>query len=87
MKRFESKIALITDGAGSIGKQTAKVFLEEGGKVFLVDSNEDELRKTAGELGSENVKYCAADASKSIDVQHYFDEAIKIYGKVDVFFI
>lgn len=86
MRRLENKIALITGGAGSIGKQTAKIFLEEGAKVFLVDLNEDELRKTAEELGSENVQFCVADVSKSVDVQRYVDETVKAYGKIDVFF-
>lgn len=86
MKRLESKIALITGGAGSIGKHTARGFLEEGAKVFLVDLNEDDLKKTVEELGSENVQYCVADVSKSSDVQKYVDEAVKAYGKIDIFF-
>ena len=86
MKRLESKIALITGGAGSIGKQTAKVFLEEGAKVFLVDLNEDDLKKTVEELGGGNVQYCVADVSKSSDVQKYVDGAVKAYGKIDIFF-
>jgi NAD(P)-dependent dehydrogenase (short-subunit alcohol dehydrogenase family) len=86
MKRLESKIALITGGAGSIGKQTAKVFLEEGAKVFLVDLNEEELKKATEELGGENVQYCVADVSKSVDVQNYVNEAVKAYGKIDIFF-
>src|SRR5690554_2915543 len=86
MKRLENKIALITGGAGSIGKQTAKVFLEEGAKVFLVDLNEEELKKAVEELGGENVQYCVADVSKSSDVQNYVNETVKAYGKIDVFF-
>ena len=86
MKRLESKIALITGGAGSIGKQTAKVFLEEGAKVFLVDLNEEDLKKAVAELGSENIQYCVADVSKSSDVQKYVGEAVKAYGKIDIFF-
>lgn len=86
MKRLENKIALITGGAGSIGKQTAKVFLEEGAKVFLVDLNEEDLKKTAVELGGENVQYCVADVSRSSDVQNYVDAAVKAYGKIDIFF-
>ncbi|TCK83140.1 SDR family NAD(P)-dependent oxidoreductase [Albibacterium bauzanense] len=86
MKRLENKIALITGGAGSIGRQTAKVFLEEGAKVFLVDLNEDDLKKTVKELGEENVQYCVADVCKSSDVQKYVDEAVKAYGKIDIFF-
>lgn len=86
MKRLENKIALITGGAGSIGKQTAKIFLEEGSKVFLVDLNEDELKKAAEELGGENVQYCVADVSKSSDVQNYVNETVKAFGKIDIFF-
>jgi len=86
MKKLENKIAIITGGAGSIGKTTAKLFLEEGAKVMLVDLSEDTLKKAVQELKSENVKYCVADVSKAVDVQHYINETIKVFGKIDVFF-
>lgn len=86
MKNLENKVAIITGGAGSIGKTTAKLFLEEGAKVMLVDLTEAELKKAVEELNSEQVKYCVADVSKAIDVEHYINETVKLYGKIDVFF-
>lgn len=86
MNRLENKVAIITGGAGSIGKTTAKLFLEEGAKVLLVDMNEDVLKKTVDELGSANVKYSAADVTKAADVQRYVEDAVKAFGKIDVFF-
>ena len=86
MKRLENKVAIITGGAGSIGATTAKLFLEEGAKVLLVDMNEDALKKAVEELGGENVKYATADVTKSADVQRYVADAVKHFGKIDVFF-
>jgi len=86
VKKLENKVAIITGGAGSIGKSTAKLFLKEGAKVLLVDLNEVELKKALEELNSEHVKYCVADVSKAIDVERYIDETVKMYGKIDVFF-
>lgn len=86
MKRLENKVAIITGGAGSIGKTTAKLFLEEGAKVLLVDMDEYALKKVVEELGGKNVKYTAADVTKSADVQRYVDDAVKAFGKIDVFF-
>lgn len=71
MKKLESKIAIITGGSGSIGKTTAKLFLEEGARVMLVDLSEAVLKNTVQELNSDQVKYCVADVSISKDVEHY----------------
>ena len=86
MKKLENKVVIITGGAGSIGKVTAKLFLDEGAKVMLVDLFEDTLKKTVEELNSENVKFCVADVSKAIEVEHYINETVKVLGKIDVFF-
>lgn len=86
MKRLENKTAIITGGAGSIGKMTAKLFLNEGANVFLVDMEEESLKKAAAELGTKKVKYAAADVTKSSDVQRYATEAVKAFGKIDIFF-
>ncbi len=86
MKRLENKTAIITGGAGSIGKTTAKLFLEQGAKVFLVDMNEEALKSTAAELGTDNVNYAAADVTRAGDVKNYVSKAVKAFGKIDIFF-
>lgn len=86
MKRLQNKVAIITGGAGSIGKMTAKIFLAEGAKVVLVDKNKTDLEKAIAELGSENVQFCVADVSKAKDVENYVNETVNHFGKIDVFF-
>lgn len=87
MNRLSGKTAVITGGAGSIGKTTAKLFLAEGARVVLVDLKEDALRKAADELGGgRNVVTSAADVTKSTDVQNYIAKAVAAFGKIDVFF-
>ncbi len=86
LKKLENKVAVITGGAGSIGKITAKLFLEEGAKVLLVDVSEDSLIETVEGLNSDHVKYFVADVSKASEVEAYINEAGKVFGKIDVFF-
>jgi NAD(P)-dependent dehydrogenase (short-subunit alcohol dehydrogenase family) len=86
MNKLDKKIAIITGGSGSIGLATAKLFLEEGAKVMLVDIQEDELKKAVQELKSENVAYYKADVSLAKDVERYVTETINLFGKIDVFF-
>lgn len=86
MKKLENKSAIITGGAGSIGKTTAKLFLAEGANVMLVDLEEKALKDAVQELGTKNVSYCVADVTKSSDVAHYAAEAVKLFSKVDIFF-
>jgi NAD(P)-dependent dehydrogenase (short-subunit alcohol dehydrogenase family) len=87
MKRLNDKTAVITGGAGSIGKTTAKLLLDEGAKVVLVDLKEEALQKAVKELGGgENVVACSADVTKSEDVKNYVRKAVEAFGKIDVFF-
>jgi len=86
MKRFENKATLITGGAGGIGKETAKRFINEGAQVMLVDLKEDDLKKAQEEFDNDNLHYIAADVSKTDEVKNYARKAEDLFGKVDVFF-
>ena len=86
MKKLENKVAIITGGSGSIGKATAFLFLEQGAKVMLVDLSEEALKGAVKALDSKQVNYCVADVSNAIEVDHYINETVKRFGKIDVFF-
>jgi NAD(P)-dependent dehydrogenase (short-subunit alcohol dehydrogenase family) len=86
MKRLENKVVIITGGAGSIGKITAKLFLEEGAKIMLVDLTEEDLKEAVLEFNSADIYYCVADVADSKQVEHYVSETVRQFGKVDVFF-
>jgi len=86
MERLKNKVALITGGAGGIGLATAKLFLEEGAKVVLVDLTKEALEKVSFELDHENLSYCVADVSKAQDNEKFVEHTLKVYGKIDIFF-
>ena len=83
--RLQDKVAVITGGAGGIGKVTAKRFLDEGASVVLVDLFEDALIEAKKELG-DDVLTVQADVSKEEDVQKYVDQTVEQFGKIDIFF-
>ncbi|MBF6633254.1 MAG: glucose 1-dehydrogenase [Planococcus sp. (in: Bacteria)] len=85
MGRLQDKVAVITGGAGGIGKVTAQRFLDEGASVVLVDLFEDALAEAKKELG-ESVLTVQADVSKEEDVQKYVDKTVEQFGKIDIFF-
>jgi len=86
MERLKNKTAIITGGAGGIGKEAARLFSGEGANVMLVDLHKDELEKTIQEIGDKNIKYVVADVSKNEDVASYTKITKTEFGKVDVFF-
>lgn len=86
--RLKNKIAVITGGAGGIGLETAKRFLNEGAEgILLVDLNEDQLKEAAKSLESDDVKFFQADVSKSDEVKAYTQKAIQEFGKIDILFL
>jgi len=86
MDSLKNKVAIITGGAGGIGIETAKLFIQEGAKVMLVDLNEDLLKTEIKKIGSPNISYCVADVSKEMDVNKYVSQTLKEFQKIDIFF-
>lgn len=86
MGKLEGKVALITGGTGGIGMASAKLFLEEGAKVVLVDNNLDAIEATKGLLDDEKVSFCLADVSKAQDTIKFLNHTLQTFGKIDIFF-
>lgn len=86
MERLKNKVAIITGGAAGIGRASAELFLAQGAKVVIVDINKELLKKTSMELDNEQLSYCVADVSKVEDTKTFVDHALKVHGKIDIFF-
>ena len=84
MNRLEGKVAVITGGAGGIGKAAGKLFVNEGADVLLVDVDEKALKSACDGIGSNKVSYCVADVTNSSDNQKMINLAEERYGGVDV---
>lgn len=85
MGRLDGKVAVITGGAGGIGRAAGQRFVEEGADVLLVDLDEAALAAAVADIGSNKVSYFVADVTKASDNQAMIDMATERYGGVDTF--
>lgn len=85
MKLLEGKIALIT-GAGSesgIGRATARLFAQHGGRVALTDVNLDSVTEAGRELGKDHRTY-VCDVTDAQQCRQTADGAMKDFGRIDI---
>lgn len=82
---LEGKAAIITGGAGGLGRSMAETFLQAGASVLLSDLNDVALREVVGELHSfGKVVHLAGDVSVEADVQRTVDRCVAEFGTVDI---
>jgi NAD(P)-dependent dehydrogenase (short-subunit alcohol dehydrogenase family) len=86
MNRLAGKSALITGGAGSIGLATARAFVAEGARVFLLDLNGPALERAVAELGSEHAAHAIADTTDSAAVAAAVATTVERFGSLDIVF-
>lgn len=85
--KLEGKVAVITGGAGALGRSTAELLLQEGAKVALVDINQSALASVIDSLGSAGEAHgLAANLSDEEDVKQYVKHVMQKWGRIDVFF-
>ena len=84
MGKLNEKVAIITGAARGIGEAAAKLFIEEGAKVMLVDVDEKALKQAISQIGHERAAYTLADVTNP-DENHAFVEAtLERFGTVDI---
>lgn len=78
MPLLTDKVCLITGGAGSVGVATARLFLQEGARVALVDRAPIELAILADASPEDRVMTMTADVSNDfqLDIEKGLGEVI-----------
>lgn len=86
MPLLDGKTCLITGGAGSLGREAARLFLAEGARVTLVDRDADMLAEAKADVGPDNVLTVSADVTRPNEVAGAVAAAVERFGKLDVLF-
>lgn len=85
---FKDKVVVITGAAGGIGQATARAFAKAGAKLVLVDRDAgagEQASQAIRRTGAE-VRFVAADVTRSAEVQAYVKAALDAHGRIDCFF-
>jgi NAD(P)-dependent dehydrogenase (short-subunit alcohol dehydrogenase family) len=86
MEEMRDKVAVITGGAGGIGRALAERFAAEGMRLVLADLEEATLAATVADLAAHGATVIGvpADVSAIGDVEAVRDEALDAFGAVHV---
>lgn len=79
---LDGKIALVTGAANGIGAEIARLFAQQGARLYLLDKDEPHLRQLADELNRTGAvaSACVADLCRPDDVQQAIE---RIHREID----
>jgi NAD(P)-dependent dehydrogenase (short-subunit alcohol dehydrogenase family) len=82
---LSGKVAVITGGANGIGRATAELFVAEGAKVVIADTDTARGAELAERLGA-NARFLKTDVSREADIQAAVDLAVDEFGGLHIMF-
>ncbi|CAE1150813.1 SDR family oxidoreductase [Serratia rhizosphaerae] len=78
------KVAAVTGAASGIGLECAKIMLQAGAKVVLIDRDADKLHEVVGELGEQALPL-QVDLMDGAQVDGILAQILKLAGRLDIF--
>jgi NAD(P)-dependent dehydrogenase (short-subunit alcohol dehydrogenase family) len=78
-----AKVVVSTGGSAGIGAELARQLAARGDKLVLAARREAELRQVAAACGVDALPV-VTDVTRRADVDHLRDEALRVFGRVDV---
>ena len=86
MKRLENKVAVVTGAASGIGFAVAKLFVQQGARVLLVDRNIEMVNSAASAINEQDHKAAAyqVNVTNEQEVQQMLDHVLATFGDIDI---
>jgi NAD(P)-dependent dehydrogenase (short-subunit alcohol dehydrogenase family) len=87
-KQLQGKTAVITGGAGGIGRATALLFAQEGASVSIVDLNQDAGEHVVREIQAAGGRaiFERADVTRSADCRGAVERTLNEFGGLHILF-
>lgn len=82
MDRLEGKTAIITGGASGIGAATVRLFIEEGARVLIADTQTKRGEELARQLG-DAAAFRRVDVTREDDVRGAVEEVVQRWDRLD----
>ena len=84
-QELKEKVAIVTGGAGGIGRATAELFVAEGASVVVADIDVESGEAFTADLG-DPARFKQTDVSRAGDMQALVDYAVEQFGGLDIMF-
>src|SRR6516164_5522700 len=84
-QELPGRVAIVTGGAGGIGRATAELLVAEGASVVIADVDEDGGQEVVAGIG-EAAAFKQTDVSDADQVQALVDFAVDRFGGLDIMF-
>lgn len=87
-KRLQDKVALVTGGAGGIGRATCLAFAREGAKVAVADLSAEAAANVARDVAAEGGEAIGiqVDVTRADQVAAMVQQVVTRFGRLDVAF-
>ena len=83
---LKGKVAVVTGGAGLLGKKICEGLLEFGASVAILDSNIGQISDWPQKINDRNLYTLECDVSNKESVTTCIEEIVKKFGRIDILF-